>query len=216
MSAQTGVLKAGAGGAPLTTKRESLTADAFRRLIRNRAAVLGGVIVLLLALIAIFAGQIAPKTFEVQVLVDNNKVPEWMLSVFPTMKPYAKLTSDYLLGADYVGRDLFSRLIYGARVSLSVAFVGPIISLVIGIIYGCISGYFGGRTDNLMMRIVDVLYAFPFLLFVILLMAFFRSTFHSPTPAPSPMASANSTPNSGACCSSSSGSGSRPGKPWRG
>ena len=182
MSAQTDVLKAGAGGVPLTAKRESLTADAFRRLIRNRAAVLGGLTVAALALIAVFAGQIAPKSYEVQVLVDNNKVPQWLVSVFPTMAPYVKLSPDYLIGADYVGRDLFSRLVYGSRVSLSVAFVGPIISLIIGIIYGSMSGYFGGRIDNLMMRIVDVLYAFPFLLFVILLMAFFRSTFAKPDP----------------------------------
>lgn len=182
MSAQTGVLKAGAGGVPLTAKRESLTADAFRRLIRNRAAVLGGLTVLTLVLVAVFAGFIAPKSYEVQVLIDNNKVPEWLLSIFPEMKPYAKLSGDYLLGADYVGRDLFSRLIYGSRVSLSVAFVGPIISLLIGVVYGSVSGFFGGRTDNLMMRIVDVLYAFPLLLFVILLMAFFRSTFSRPDP----------------------------------
>lgn len=182
MSAQTGVLKAGAGGVPLTARRESLTADAFRRLIRNRAAVVGGVIVLTLALTAIFAGVIAPKSYEVQVLIDNNKVPQWLVSVFPNMAPYAKPTTDYLLGADYVGRDLFSRLVYGSRVSLSVAFVGPIISLLIGVVYGSISGFFGGKTDNLMMRIVDVLYAFPTLLFVILLMAFFRSTFARPDP----------------------------------
>jgi oligopeptide transport system permease protein len=182
MSAQTGVLKAGAGGVPLTAKRESLSADAFRRLIRNRAAVVGGVIVLLLVLVAVFADVIAPKSYEVQVLVDNNKVPDWLVSIFPTMAPYAKHTSDYLLGADYVGRDLFSRLVYGSRVSLSVALVGPIISLLIGIVYGSVSGYFGGRTDNLMMRLVDVLYAFPTLLFVILLMAFFRSTFAQPDP----------------------------------
>jgi len=182
MSAQTGVLKAGAGGVPLTAKRESLTADAFRRLIRNRAAVVGGVTVVLLALTAIFAGVIAPKSYEATVLVDNNKVPQWIVSVFPTMAPYAKISSNYTLGADYVGRDLLSRLLYGSRVSLSVAFVGPIISLIIGIIYGSMSGYFGGRIDNLMMRIVDVLYAFPTLLFVILLMAFFRSTFAKPDP----------------------------------
>ncbi len=164
------------GGMPLTQKRESLFQDAFRRLVRNKASVMGGTIVLLLVLMAVFAPLVAVKSFEVQVLVDQNKVPEWITSLFPTMKPYAQFSSDYPLGADYVGRDLFSRIVYGARVSLAVAFIGPLISLIIGVIYGSISGYFGGRVDNIMMRIVDVLYAFPSLLFIILLLAFFRST----------------------------------------
>lgn len=166
----------GAGGAPLTQKRESLWQDAFRRLLRNRAAILGGSIIIVLILMAIFASVIALKPFALQVLVDQNKVPEWLVSLFPTMKGYAKISNDYPMGADYVGRDLFSRLVYGARISLSVAFIGPLISLIIGVIYGSISGYFGGRVDNIMMRIVDILYAFPSLLFIILLMAFFRST----------------------------------------
>lgn len=168
--------KALAGGMPLTQKRENLWVDAFRRLIRNRAAVVGGTIVIILIVMAVFAPQIAPRSYEKQVLKDQNTVPAWLLSVFPTMKPYARLSNDYLLGADYVGRDLFSRIVYGARVSLTVAFIGPLISLLIGTIYGSISGYFGGRVDNIMMRIVDVLYAFPGLLFIILLLAFFRST----------------------------------------
>ena len=166
----------GAGGAPLTQKRESLWQDAFRRLLRNRAAVIGGTIIILLILMAIFAPLIAIKSFEVQVVTDHDKVPEWVLSLFPSMKGYAKISNDYPLGADYVGRDLFSRIVYGSRISLSVAFIGPLISLIIGVIYGSVSGYFGGRVDNIMMRIVDVLYAFPSLLFIILLMAFFRST----------------------------------------
>jgi oligopeptide transport system permease protein len=168
--------KALAGGMPLTQKRENLWVDAFRRLIRNRAAVVGGTIVIILIIMAVFAPQIAPRSYEKQVLNDQNTVPAWLLSVFPTMKPYARISNDYLLGADYVGRDLFSRIVYGARVSLTVAFIGPLISLLIGTIYGSISGYFGGRVDNIMMRIVDVLYAFPGLLFIILLLAFFRST----------------------------------------
>jgi oligopeptide transport system permease protein len=166
----------------LTTKRESLWKDALRRLVRNRAAVIGGVIILILYLTAIFADKIAPYPYEKQTLVDQNKVPAWILKVFPTMQPYAKISDKYLLGADYVGRDLFSRIVYGTRVSLTVALIGPLISLFIGVIYGSISGYFGGRLDNIMMRIVDVLYAFPGLLFIILLMAFFRSTLARPEP----------------------------------
>jgi len=166
----------GSAGAPLTKKRESLFQDGFRRLLRNRAAVIGGTIVILLILTAVFAPFIAVKSYEIQVREDNHHVPEWVTNLFPTMKPYAQISNDYPLGADYVGRDLFSRIVYGARVSLAVAFIGPLISLIIGVIYGSISGYFGGRVDNIMMRIVDVLYAFPSLLFIILLLAFFRST----------------------------------------
>ena len=150
--------------------------------MRNKAAVVGGSIIIVLIFTAIFANIVAPYPFAEQTLVDQNKVPQWILNLFPTMQPYAQLSPDYLLGADYVGRDLFSRIVYGARVSLTVAFIGPLISLIIGVTYGSISGYFGGRLDNLMMRIVDVLYAFPSLLFIILLLAFFRSTLASPTP----------------------------------
>ncbi len=174
--------KAGSGGAPLTATRESLWKDALRRLVRNRAAVIGGSMVILLYLIMIFADVIAPYPYDKQTLTDQNKVPQWVTNVFPTMKPYVKLSADYPLGADYVGRDLFSRIIYGSRVSLIVALIGPFISLLIGVTYGSISGYFGGRLDNILMRIVDVLYAFPSLLFIILLLAFFRSTFAKPDP----------------------------------
>ncbi len=176
MALKTDLKSLGAGGAPLTQKRESLTQDAIRRLVRNRAAVVGGSIIIILALMAIFAPLVAPKSYEVQVLTDQNSAPEWLFSIFPSMKPYAQVSNDYPLGTDYVGRDLFSRIVYGARISLSVAVIAPLISLLIGVVYGSISGYFGGRVDNIMMRIVDVLYAFPTILFVILMMAFFRST----------------------------------------
>ena len=172
----------GAGGTPRTQKRESLWQDALRRLLRNRASVVGGSIILILILIAAFAPVIALKSFEIQVLTDQNKAPQWIVSVFPNMKGYTKISAAYPLGADYVGRDLFSRIVFGSRVSLSVAFIGPLISLIVGVIYGSVSGYFGGRVDNIMMRIVDVLYAFPQLLFIILMMAFFRSTLSNIQP----------------------------------
>ncbi len=179
---EVGAKSIGAAGAPLTQRRESLWQDALRRLLRNRAAVLGGSIIILLILMAIFAPLIAPKSFEVQVLSDQNKAPEWLISLFPSMQGYVKVANEYPLGADYVGRDLLSRILYGSRISLSVAFIGPLISLFIGVIYGSISGYFGGRVDNIMMRIVDILYAFPSLLFIILLMAFFRGTLSDLAP----------------------------------
>jgi len=166
-----------AGGMTLKPKKEvSLWADAFYRLIRNRAAVIGGLIVICLVLTAIFAPVIAPRDYASQVLTDNNAIPSWLLPLFPTIRPYAKINDAYLLGADYVGRDLLSSIIYGTRVSLSVAFIGPLISLCVGLVFGTISGYFGKRVDNFMMRFVDIMYAFPTLLLIILLMAFFRST----------------------------------------
>ena len=164
------------GGLPLVRKRESLWQDAVRRLIRNRAAVVGALIILILVLTALFADLIAPLPFDKQVLSDQNKIPAYLGKIFPSMQPYMKVSENYPMGADSLGRDLFSRLVYGARISLSIAIIGPLISLIIGVVYGSISGYFGGRVDNIMMRIVDVLYAFPGLLFIILLMAFFRST----------------------------------------
>jgi oligopeptide transport system permease protein len=182
MAVRSDVLRAGAGGVPLTRQRESLWQDAFRRLLKNRAAVVGGIIVILLALMAIFAPLIAPQTYDEQVLVDNNVVPLWVVKVFPFMAPYARLSNDYAFGADYVGRDLLSRAIYGSRISLTVALVAPLISLVIGVTFGSIAGFFGGRVDNLMMRTVDVLYAFPTLLFIILLMAFFRGNYSNAQP----------------------------------
>ena len=174
--------KAAAGGPALTSKQQSLWRDAFRRLVRNRAAVVGGSIIFILVFAALFAPVIAPYTYDGQTLKDQNSIPQWILNLFPMMKGYAKVSNSYLLGADYVGRDLFSRIVFGARVSLTVAFIGPIISLMIGVVYGSISGFFGGRVDNIMMRVVDVLYGFPTLLFIILLLAFFRGTLSRPEP----------------------------------
>ena len=154
---------------------------------QNRLAVVGIIIIVLAVLMAIFADQLAPKAFGDQILADNNAAPRWVTSVFPNMVPkenggYVTINDSYALGADNLGRDLLSRIIYGSRVSLAVAFIGPLVSLIVGISFGLISGYAGGRVDNLMMRIVDIMYAFPTLLLVILLMAFFRSSFAHTEP----------------------------------
>lgn len=159
--------------------------DAWRRLRRNRAAMIGLAIIVLNIIVAVFAPFIAPYSYEEQNVLARNSAPEWVTDVFPTMIPlgetegYVRVNNEYILGADNLGRDLLSRIVYGARISLSVAFVGPFFSLLVGTIYGMIAGYAGGRVDNLMMRFVDIMYAFPTLLLIILLMAFFRASFNA-------------------------------------
>lgn len=162
-------------------------ADAMSRLARNRAALIGGIIVIVIILISLFAPVISPQDYDDAVLAEGNSVPRWLTTVFPTMKPqdeggYMKINENYILGSDALGRDLLSRIIYGSRISLGVAFVGPIVALSMGLVVGITSGYLGGRVDNIIMRLVDIMYAFPTYLLIILLMAFFRTSFSDRTP----------------------------------
>ena len=163
-----------------TTQSRSLWADALFRLLQNRVAVAGAIIIVVLTFLAIFASSLAPRGYDQANLADNNAAPSWITNVFPMMIPksqggYVTIREEYVLGADRLGRDLWSRIIYGSRISLAVAFVGPLISVLVGFAVGMVSGYVGGKVDNLLMRFVDVMYAFPTLLLIILLMAFFRT-----------------------------------------
>lgn len=161
----------------------SLFRDSVERLVRNRLAVTGIIVIILMILMAIFAPVVAPQDPYDQSLLQTNSAPQWVIDIFPIMKAqgteggYVKVveSSEYFLGTDPLGRDLLSRIIYGARVSLAVAFIGPVFATVIGITMGLIAGYFGGWIDDLIMRIVDVFYAFPTLLIIIIMMAYFRS-----------------------------------------
>ena len=156
----------------------NLWVDAARRLRRNKASVLGLVIIVVMILSAIFANQVAPYGYAEGDAAENYMTPLWVTKVMPgNMEAYATIGYKFLFGADYLGRDLLSRVIYGARVSLPVGFMGATTALIIGLVYGCISGYYGGKVDNIMMRIVDIMYAFPTMLLIILLMAFFKTTF---------------------------------------
>jgi oligopeptide transport system permease protein len=165
----------------------SLWGDAFYRLLHNRAAVLGAIIIVVNVIVAVFAPIFAPKAFDAAVLADNNAAPTWITQIFPTMIPkseggYVTVSEDYPLGADKLGRDLLSRLIYGARISLAVAVIGPAFSIFIGLAVGVIAGYAGGQVDILLMRFVDIMYAFPTLLLIILLLAVFRTSFQDQQP----------------------------------
>ena len=159
-------------------KPANLWRDAWERLLRNRAAVLGGIVVLLLVLGGIFASQIAPYHYAEGDSAEAHTVPSWLIGMLPSyIEGYAKISDKFLFGSDYLGRDVLSRLLYGIRVSLPVGFVGAMTAFVIGMVYGSISGYYGGRIDNVLMRIVDIVYAFPTTLLIILMMAFFKSSF---------------------------------------
>lgn len=152
----------------LTRKQRSLWQDAWWRLRRNKAAMLGLGIIALTAFLAIFASFIAPYDPTAQDTKANNMDPFWVNSIYHSSK--------YLLGSDELGRDILSRLIWSTRISLIVGLVPTAIVFSIGVTLGLVAGYVGGWLDNLLMRFTDIIYAFPDLLFVIIIMATLRST----------------------------------------
>ncbi len=143
----------------LSNKSRSLTGDALRRLSRNKAAVVAIIVLLLLILAAFLGPYLIPFGYE---------EPDWAAFRMPP-----DMESGHYFGTDPNGRDLLARVLYGTRVSLAVAATATIVSVVIGVLYGAISGYIGGRLDAIMMRFVDIMYALPYILFVILLMVVF-------------------------------------------
>ena len=140
----------------------SLTDDALRRLRRNGAAMTSLVVLGLLILAALVGPYLAPFSYD-----QINKQDVWA----------PPLTGGHLLGADFLGRDLLARVLVGLRVSLAVGAVATAVSLIIGVLWGATAGYVGGRTDEVMMRIVDVIYSLPFIFFVILLLVAFGRNF---------------------------------------
>jgi oligopeptide transport system permease protein len=137
----------------------SLWQDALARLARNRAAVVSLVVLAVIALLALFAPLLSPYAFD-EVNFDEIATPP-------------NFANAQWFGTDANGRDLFVRTMYGARISLMVGILASMVSLIIGVIYGATAGYLGGHTDNVMMRIVDIMYSLPFMFFVILLTVFF-------------------------------------------
>lgn len=160
----------------LVRKPRSLMSDSIARLKRNKLALVSMIFLVLIILSAIFAPYITTGDFAHQDLIQNNAMPQWMLIMMPKgAENYARISTDFIIGADDLGRDLWTRTVFGARISLSVAIVAASVSLLIGTIYGLVSGYVGGAADNIMMRFVDFLYGFPFLIVVILLQTYFKA-----------------------------------------
>jgi oligopeptide transport system permease protein len=138
----------------------SLWQSARRRLVRNRAAMGGLIALVTVALLAIFGPLLSEHAYD---------------DVFWDM-PFSSppdFAHGFYFGIDANGRDLFVRTMYGARISLMVGILASMVSLLIGVIYGATAGYLGGHADNIMMRIVDIMYSLPFMFFVILLTVFF-------------------------------------------
>ncbi|MGM8225634.1 ABC transporter permease [Cellvibrio sp. ARAG 10.3] len=141
-------------------KGTSLTQDALRRLRKNKMAMVGLTILLGMVIIALLTPWIAPYEYDAQNL-DLGASP-------PSVAHW--------LGTDVFGRDQLTRIMYGSRVSLMVGFIATTVALLIGVFWGATAGYLGGRIDAFMMRTVDVLYALPFTIFIILLTVIFGSS----------------------------------------
>jgi len=135
----------------------SLWKDAWYRLRKNRLAVAGGIVVLILSVLCFIGPFFLRYSYEDQNLSLRQTPPGLQ----------------HWLGTDKLGRDQLSRILYGGRVSLMVGLCATAVSLTIGVLYGAIAGFVGGKLDGVMMRVVDILYSLPFTIFVILLMVFF-------------------------------------------
>ena len=137
----------------------SLWVDAWHRLLKNRAAVVSGVIMTMVVLLVVFGPMLLPW---------EGDFTDWDHTSSPP-----SMETGHWFGTDAVGRDILVRTLEGGRISLLVGLVATLVSLVIGVGYGAVAGYYGGMTDRVMMRVVDIIYALPFMFFVILLMVVF-------------------------------------------
>jgi oligopeptide transport system permease protein len=156
-----------------TAQPTSLYADAWRRLRKNKASVAGMILVGILALLGIFAQVISPH--PPQKIYPNNSYRQAMWVNLPDDPLHTGL-AEYPLGTDTIGRDVLSRVIYGARTSMAVGFIPMIVIVLMGTTIGMIAGYVGGAVDDILMRITDVVYAFPALLFFIIMITALRDT----------------------------------------
>ena len=153
----------------------SLWRDAWRRLLKNKLAVFGMVVVVLITLAAISGPFVIKKTtgYTPDYIPTNDR--NLMKSLPPFTGADGKFSWTHPMGTDNAGRDQLARVLQGGQISLFVGIIATLVSLLIGVSYGAIAGYIGGRTDNIMMRLVDVLYSLPYVIVVIVLLSMFRS-----------------------------------------
>jgi oligopeptide transport system permease protein len=154
-------------------KGRSLWIDARRRLFRNKPAVIGMAVLGAIALIAIVVPFFWPYSYDAINYGLVNCAPAW----WPDSGVMCNAGGMHIFGMDSVGRDLFVRVLYGARISLAIGLVATLVSLLIGVSFGAIAGFVGGRLDEVMMRFVDVLYSLPYIFLVIILMVVFNRNF---------------------------------------
>jgi oligopeptide transport system permease protein len=147
----------------IVRRSRSYWQDAWARFRRDPLAMVGLAVIVAVTLLAIFGPMLSSYTYDGQDIDLQNQWP----------------TAAHWFGTDKFGRDIYIRVLFGARISLSIGFVTAGINFVIGIVYGGISGYFGGRTDMVLMRIVDILTGVPSLLYIILIMMFLGNTLRS-------------------------------------
>jgi oligopeptide transport system permease protein len=153
----------------------SLWRDAWRRLLKNKLAVFGLIVVILITLASLTGPTIIKRTFGFTPDYIPSNDMKLMRSFPPFKGPNGEFSWKHPMGTDNAGRDQLARVLQGGQISLFVGIIATIVSLIIGVSYGAISGYVGGSVDNLMMRIVDVLYSLPYVILVIVLLAMFRS-----------------------------------------
>jgi len=158
--------------AKLNVRGRSPWQEAWGRFLRNKASIIGLVIVVVFLLITALASVIAPHS-PLQLNSGKGFLPPAWVEKSSTGKTGQR---DFLLGTDTLGRDVLSRVMYGSRVSMMVGFVPTIIIILVGTIVGMAAGYYGGRWDNLLMRITDIMYGFPDLLFFIIVLVSLRET----------------------------------------
>ena len=152
----------------------SLWKDAWKRLKRNRLAVLGMVVVSFV----ILASTVGPPVIRMMTGYTYDFIPsdpKLLVSLPPFTAPDGSFSWTHPMGTDDAGRDILARVLLGGRISLMVGIISTLVSLIIGITFGATAGYLGGKVDEVMMRMVDVLYAIPYMMIVIVLLAFFGS-----------------------------------------